>query len=113
MSFISLRNRYCLPDSRFSIVVTPETVSRVTLAMLGIGFQPNLIGLSVVGCCLLAIGCWSYSANLPTTDNPRPATCTTKRQQKKYIIQAYATTWIMYFFLSSKIKGRRRYDLYC
>lgn len=74
MSFISLRNRYCLPDSRFIIVVTPEIVSRVTLAMLGIGFQPNLIGLSVVGCCLLAIVCWSYSANLPTTDNPRPTT---------------------------------------
>ena len=34
--------RYCLPDSNFLLVFNPETSSRVTLAALGIGFQPNL-----------------------------------------------------------------------
>ena len=34
--------RYCLPDSHFLLVFNPETSSRVTLAALGIGFQPNL-----------------------------------------------------------------------
>ncbi len=34
--------RYCLPDSRLSLSCNPETSSRVTLAALGIGFQPNL-----------------------------------------------------------------------
>ena len=33
---------YCLPDSSPILVFTPETSSRVTLASLGIGFQPNL-----------------------------------------------------------------------
>ena len=33
---------YCLPDSRLSCGYNPETSSRVTLASLGIGFQPNL-----------------------------------------------------------------------
>ena len=33
---------YCLPDSSSILVFTPETSSRVTLAALGIGFQPNL-----------------------------------------------------------------------
>ena len=32
--------RYCLPDSHFILVCNPETSSRVTLASLGIGFQP-------------------------------------------------------------------------
>ena len=31
---------YCLPDSRLLIVCNPETSSRVTLAVLGKGFQP-------------------------------------------------------------------------
>ena len=38
----SLGGRYCLPDSHSLHVYNPETPSRVTLAMLGIGFQPNL-----------------------------------------------------------------------
>ncbi|MDY4990489.1 MAG: hypothetical protein SO071_04855 [Prevotella sp.] len=33
---------YCLPDSRLSLSCNPETSSRVTLAALGIGFQPKL-----------------------------------------------------------------------
>ena len=111
MSFISLRNRYCIPDSPFIIVVTPETVSRVTLAMLGIGFQPNFIGLSVVVCWLLFVGLIVQTYPQPTTHDPQPVI--PGGNKKKYIIQAYATTCIMYFFLSSKIKGRRRYDLYC
>ena len=42
--------RYCLPDSSFLLSCSPETSSRVTLAALGIGFQPKL----------------------PTTENPQP-----------------------------------------
>ncbi|MDY3074590.1 MAG: hypothetical protein SOW57_08125 [Prevotella sp.] len=42
---------YCLPDSRLFLSCNPETSSRVTLAVLGIGFQPKLL-----------------------TDNPRPNT---------------------------------------
>ena len=38
----SLGRRYCLPDSSSLHGYSPETASRVTLAMLGIGFQPNL-----------------------------------------------------------------------
>ena len=38
----SLGGRYCLPDSSPFIIGNPETPSRVTLAALGIGFQPNL-----------------------------------------------------------------------
>ena len=38
----ALSIRYCLPDSSFLLVLNPETSSRVTLATLGIGFQPNL-----------------------------------------------------------------------
>ena len=34
---------YCLPDSSTTHSYTPETSSRVTLALLGIGFQPNLV----------------------------------------------------------------------
>ena len=34
--------RYCLPGSHFLLVFNPETSSRVTLATLGIGFQPKL-----------------------------------------------------------------------
>ena len=34
-------SRYCLPDSFVCLFIIPETVSRVTLALLGIGFQPN------------------------------------------------------------------------
>ena len=47
---------YCLPDSRPLLIYNPETSSRVTLALLGIVFQTNLIAsvvcywLSVVGC---------------------------------------------------------------
>ena len=40
---------YCLPDSRPLLIYNPETSSRVTLALLGIVFQTNLIA-SVVGC---------------------------------------------------------------
>ncbi len=36
---------YCLPDSCLYVFFNPETSSRVTLASLGIGFQPNLLGL--------------------------------------------------------------------
>ncbi|MCI6509396.1 MAG: hypothetical protein MR470_00405 [Prevotella sp.] len=35
---------YCLPDSPPRHGFNPETSSRVTLASLGIGFQPKLIG---------------------------------------------------------------------
>ena len=44
--------RYCLPDSSFLLSCSPETSSRVTLAALGIGFQPKL----------------------PTTENPQSTT---------------------------------------
>ena len=44
--------RYCLPDSCIYVFLYPETLSRVTLASLGIGFQPKL----------------------PTTDNQQPTT---------------------------------------
>ena len=37
--------RYCLPGSFFCVFIYPEISSRVTLASLGIGFQPNLIGM--------------------------------------------------------------------
>ena len=53
---------YCLPDSRPLLIYNPETSSRVTLALLGIGFQTNLIAsvvcywLSVVGCGLWVVG---------------------------------------------------------
>ena len=33
--------RYCLSDSFFLFGCNPETLSRVTLATLGIGFQPK------------------------------------------------------------------------
>ena len=42
--------RYCLPDSSFFRVCNPETLSRVTLALLGIGFQPNPLGWFFVSC---------------------------------------------------------------
>ncbi|MCI7269126.1 MAG: hypothetical protein MR561_02720 [Prevotella sp.] len=35
-------SRYCLPDSYPLLAFNPETSSRVTLAALGIGFQPKL-----------------------------------------------------------------------
>ena len=35
--------RYCLPDSCFLLVCDPETSSRVTLTLLGTGFQPDLL----------------------------------------------------------------------
>ena len=34
---------YCLPDSYSSLGYNPETSSRVTLASLGTGFQPELV----------------------------------------------------------------------
>ena len=46
--------RYCLPDSCFIYHVNPETASRVTLASLGIGFQPNLM---VIGCLWIKHQC--------------------------------------------------------
>ena len=46
--------RYCLPDSCFIYHVNPETASRVTLASLGIGFQPNLM---VIGCLRIKHQC--------------------------------------------------------
>ena len=55
---------YCLPDSCFIYHVNPETLSRVTLALLGIGFQPKLL-----------------------TDNPRPNT--NKRQPYFYLLIFY------------------------
>ena len=39
---------YCLPDSCPLLIYNPETSSRVTLALLGIGFQPNLLVLFVI-----------------------------------------------------------------
>ena len=53
---------YCLPDSRPLLIYNPETSSRVTLALLGIVFQTNLIAsvvcywLSVVDCGLWVVG---------------------------------------------------------
>ena len=44
--------RYSLPDSCIYVFLYPETLSRVTLASLGIGFQPKL----------------------PTTNNQQPTT---------------------------------------
>ena len=35
--------RYCLPDSYSLLVCDPETSSRVTLTLLGTGFQPDLL----------------------------------------------------------------------
>ena len=46
---------YCLPDSRPLLIYNPETSSRVTLALLGIVFQTNLIA-SIVGSRLLVFG---------------------------------------------------------
>ena len=45
---------YCLPDSLSSCVYNPETSSRVTLASLGIGFQPKLVDR--LSGCLVGIG---------------------------------------------------------
>ena len=53
---------YCLPDSRPLLIYNPETSSRVTLALLGIVFQTNLIAsvvcywLWVVDCGLWVVG---------------------------------------------------------
>ena len=43
-----LVERYCLPDSSFRYHGNPETSSRVTLAVLGTGFQPGLYSLFVI-----------------------------------------------------------------
>ena len=45
--------RYCLPDSCFLLVCDPETSSRVTLTLLGTGFQPDLL----FGCLVV----WLFS----------------------------------------------------
>ena len=45
----SLGGRYCLPDSSSLHGYSPETASRVTLALLGTGFQPALNSMFVVG----------------------------------------------------------------
>ena len=50
---------YCLPDSRPLLIYNPETSSRVTLALLGIVFQTNLIA-SVV-CYWLSVVCYWLS----------------------------------------------------
>ena len=47
---------YCLPDSRPLLIYNPGTLSRVTLALLGIVFQTNLIA-SVVCYWLWVVGC--------------------------------------------------------
>ena len=53
--WLSVVGWYCLPDSRPLLIYNPGTSSRVTLALLGIVFQTNLIAsvvcywLSVVG----------------------------------------------------------------
>ena len=52
---------YCLPDSRPLLIYNPETSSRVTLALLGIVFQTNLIA-SVVGYWLSVVGCGLWVA---------------------------------------------------
>ena len=41
----SWTQRYCLPDSNLYIGRNPETLSRVTLASLGIVFQTDLVVL--------------------------------------------------------------------
>ena len=57
---------YCLPDSRPLLIYNPETSSRVTLALLGIVFQTNLIAsvvcywLSVVGCGFSVVGSFGW-----------------------------------------------------
>ena len=51
--------RYCLPDSLSYFSYNPETSSRVTLAALGIGFQPKLS---------------TTDYQLPTTNNRQPIT---------------------------------------
>ena len=44
---------YCLPDSFSLHDYNPETPSRVTLAMLGIVFQTNLVVL--LFCCFVVL----------------------------------------------------------
>ena len=39
--------RYCLPDSCIYVFLYPETLSRVTLASLGIGFQTNIAAIII------------------------------------------------------------------
>ena len=46
---------YCLPDSSFLCVRSPETLSRVTLAMLGIGFQPVLAITLILTICIFEL----------------------------------------------------------
>ena len=70
--------RYCLPDSSPLRGYSPETSSRVTLASLGIGFQPNIpVGLARISQNDLPA---EYRNDLPqndprpTTHNPQPTT---------------------------------------
>ena len=62
LNWLSVVGWYCLPDSRPLLIYNPETSSRVTLALLGIVFQTNLIAsvvcywLSVVDCGLWVVG---------------------------------------------------------
>ena len=50
---------YCLPDSFYFIFYIPETSSRVTLATLGISFQPNLSVL-LFGCLVVWLLNWQF-----------------------------------------------------
>ena len=55
---------YCLPDSRPLLIYNPGTSSRVTLALLGIVFQTNLIA-SVVCYWLLVVGWYCLPDSRP------------------------------------------------
>ena len=66
--------RYCLPDSCFLLVCDPETSSRVTLTLLGTGFQPDLL----FGCLVVWLFVKSVCDNVYQQDNK-----TTKPQDNK------------------------------
>ena len=74
--------RYCLPDSCFLLGCDPETSSRVTLTLLGTGFQPDLLfGCLVVqlfGCLVVWLFVKSVCDNVYQQDNK-----TTRQQNHK------------------------------
>ena len=53
--------RYCLPDSCFLLVCDPETSSRVTLTLLGTGFQPDLLFGCLVVWLFSCLVVWLFS----------------------------------------------------
>ena len=64
--------RYCLPDSCIYVFLYPETLSRVTLASLGIGFQPKLPTTDNQQPIIIYL--LIFYSNLPTTNNHQPTT---------------------------------------